>query len=59
MSLLNGFAIDLCCGGELTLEAAARDAGLEPQALLRSIRDHVALAEGDPTLAAETSWGVA
>jgi iron-sulfur cluster repair protein YtfE (RIC family) len=59
MSVLNAFAVDLCCGGGLTLEAAARDAGVEPQTLLRSIHDHIALADADPTLAGVTSWGVA
>lgn len=59
MSVLNAFAVDLCCGGGLTVEAAARDAGVEPQTLLRSIHDHIALADADPTLAGVTSWGVA
>ena len=59
MSILNAFAVDLCCGGGLTVEAAARDAGVEPHTLLRGLHDHIALADGDPTLAGMTAWGVA
>ena len=34
---LNAFGIDTCCGGGATLEQAARDAGMAPQALLDAI----------------------
>lgn len=36
--VFNSFGVDSCCGGGATLDAAARDAGVSPEELLRELR---------------------